>query len=66
MDRLRRTEAATREAAPPMVAGTLPADIITLEGVRDDAPATGFVVAVLLSLPLWGILVGVAVYIVAA
>jgi len=54
-----------RDIQPAIVAGTLPADAFALEDVRDDSPAIGFVMSVLLSLPLWGLVIGAGVYVVA-
>lgn len=55
-----------RDIQPAIVAGTLPTDAFALEDVRDDSPAIGFVMSVLLSLPLWGLVIGAGVYVAAA
>lgn len=60
------SEKPARDIQPAIIAGTLPADAFALEVSRDDSPAIGFVMAALFSLPLWGLLIGAGVYIIAA
>ena len=64
-DRPARIDAVARDTLPTVVAATLPTDAFAFELVRDDGPAIGFVMAVLLSLPLWALLIGAGLYVVA-
>lgn len=61
-----RSGSVVHETASTTVGATLPADIIALESVRDDDPAMGFGAAALLSMPLWGIAIGLSIYLAAA
>ncbi|MBR0682588.1 hypothetical protein GXW74_19000 [Roseomonas eburnea] len=66
IDRTAGSDARIREAAAAEVPAALPGEAVARDAAREGGPATGIVVAVLLAVPLWGLVIGLGVAILAA